>query len=122
MAKKVLIVEDDFDFATSLELALDLIGYQAIIAASAEIAQTVMAEMGGEITVGFFDIKLQGQDGIGCYEQIRETYPDFTGIVMTGFRDETLFERARSVGIVEVLRKPFRMARFMELVRRYAEA
>ncbi len=120
MTKKILIVEDDRDFAASLELALDLAGLEALVATSAEEACRLVREGQGEIRVGFFDIKLPGEDGISCFESIRAELPELVGVVMTGFRDEKLMERARSAGAVEILLKPFRMVRFMELARKYA--
>lgn len=119
MPGKILIVEDDSDFAASLELALELSGLKAILADSAESAYRLFDDEDIDVRAGFFDIKLPGEDGITCLETIRSLRPGFTGIVMTGFRDEGLIARARAAGAVEVLLKPFKMARFMELAREH---
>lgn len=120
MSIKVLIVEDDPDFAASLELALDLIGLSAVIAGSAEEALEIMSSGAEEIKMGFFDIKLPQEDGISCYAKIRSQRSDFTGVVMTGFRDEKILDRARAVGPADILLKPFKMAHFMDLAKKYS--
>ena len=114
-----MIVEDDTDFAASLELALDIIGLSVMIAGSAEAAYEIMEANHGNISLVFFDIKLPQEDGLSCYEKIRTKHPGVTGIVMTGFRDEKILARARSVGAVEVLLKPFRLADFMALAKKH---
>ncbi len=120
MTQRVLIVEDDPDFAASLELALDLINIEAVVASSAEEAHLVMEELSQEIRLGFFDVKLPQEDGISCYKRISERLHGFTGVVMTGFRDDKIMGRARDAGAVEVLLKPFKMAQFMELAKQYS--
>ena len=119
MPARVLIVEDDTDFATSLVMALDLVGIEATVAQSAEEAIAIMSRETGQIKLGFFDIKLPQEDGISCFGKVRSENPDFTGIIMTGFRDENLLAKARAAGVVEVLLKPFKMAEFMNLAQRY---
>lgn len=119
MRSKILIVEDDRDFASSLEMALELIDRKSVVAGSAEEALQLLRESRDEISIGFFDIKLPGEDGISCFEKIRQERPGMVGVIMTGFRDEQVMERARSAGAVEILLKPFKMANFMELAKKY---
>ena len=119
MTSKVLIVEDDPDFATSLELALDLAGIETVVTMTAEEAYAIVKESPDEIRLGFFDVKLPQEDGISCYKRIREENPGFNGVIMTGFRDDKISAQAKDAGALDVLLKPFRMARFMELAKRY---
>lgn len=120
MSPRILIVEDDSDFSYSLKLALGLVDLSVIIAGSAEEAYRLFADATEEIRLGFFDIKLPGEDGITCFEKIKAANPSLVGIVMTGFRDEKLLEKARVVGAVEILLKPFKMSYFMDLAKQYA--
>ena len=120
MSSRILIVEDDPDFAASLELALSLVNLSVVLAGSAEEAHEIFAAGAEDINAGFFDIKLPQEDGITCFENIRIGNPAFVGIVMTGFRDEKLLQRARDAGAAEILLKPFKMAYFMDLAKKYA--
>lgn len=117
--QKILIIEDDPDFATSLELNLGLRGLSAECAASAEEALALLEDRAHEIHLVFMDIKLPGMDGIDCVRKIVSCWPDLTCVIMTGFRDQERIERARSAGAAEVLFKPFRMDRFLALVDKF---
>lgn len=119
MTRRILIVEDDPDFAYSLELALQISDIQCLLAGSAEEAYQIFDADGDQVELAFFDIKLPGDDGISCFEKIARTRPDLTGIVMTGFRDEALQQRARDAGAVEILLKPFRLKHFITLTKQY---
>ncbi|MBE0501436.1 MAG: response regulator [Desulfuromonadales bacterium] len=122
MTASVLLVEDDHDFATSLVIALGLIDIDVVRAESAERALELFAPEAQRFRLVFCDIKLPGLDGISCLEKLRALKPDLVGVVMTGFRDEALFERARNAGAVDILLKPFKMSSFMALAKKYIES
>jgi DNA-binding NtrC family response regulator len=119
MEASVLLVEDDHDFASSLELALGLIDIEVVRAGSTEQALELFDSGRNSFKLVFCDMKLPGADGISCLEQLFFRNKAIVGVMMTGFRDEALFDRARSVGVAEILLKPFRMADFMDLTRKY---
>jgi DNA-binding NtrC family response regulator len=121
MVAPVLIIEDDHDFAASLELALGLIGVDAIRVESAEQALELLDVGVYCFRLVFCDVKLPGIDGIACLEQVRGRDESLVCVLMTGFRDDVLFERARNVGVVEILLKPFKMSDFMALTKKYLE-
>ena len=122
MIASVLLVEDDHDFATSLVIALGLIDIDVVRAESAERAIELFATEAQRFRLAICDIKLPGLDGISCLEKLRTLKPDLVGVVMTGFRDEALFERARNAGAVDILLKPFKLSDFMALAKKYIES
>ena len=62
------------------------------------------------------DIKLPGTSGVECLADIRQDFPDARVVMMTGFSEPALLERARQAGAVDVLRKPFRMRELFSYV------
>lgn len=119
MKASVLLVEDDQDFASSLELALGLIDIAVTRSESSEQAIELFDSETNNFKLVFCDMKLPGADGISCLEQLLSRNKDIIGVMMTGFRDEALFDRARRAGAEEILLKPFRMADFMDIARKY---
>jgi DNA-binding NtrC family response regulator len=119
MAAPVLLIEDDNDFATSLELALGLIDVTVERATTAEQAIELFNAGENSFRLVFCDMKLPGVDGISCFEELLVCKNDIIVVMMTGFRDEALFDRARNAGAVEILLKPFKMADFMTLTKKY---
>ena len=104
---RVLIVEDDRDFAESLVIALGTRNCQVKIAYTGEDAIRMFHEHSFDIA--FMDIKLPGKNGVQSMAEILEFVPAARIVMMTGFSEPSLLEQARSTGAVDVLRKPFRM-------------
>lgn len=104
---KVLIVEDDPDFAESLMIALGVHDCHVDIARTGEEAIRKFHSLCYDIT--FMDIKLPGKNGVECLAEIREFCPNAYVVMMTGFSEATLLDKARQAGAVDVLRKPFRL-------------
>jgi len=121
MNSRVLIVEDDPDFAETLAIALEILDFGVVRFRSAEEAEAHAGVSGlTDVRLGFFDVKLAKEDGITCMRKLLNSSPGLNGVIMTGFRDERLMQQARDAGAVDVLLKPFRMSAFIALVREYA--
>lgn len=104
---KVLIVEDDPDFAESLMIALGVRDCHVDIARTGEEAIRKFRSLSYDIA--FMDIKLPGKNGVESLVEIRGFCPDAYVVMMTGFSEATLLDKARKAGAVDVLRKPFRL-------------
>jgi DNA-binding response OmpR family regulator len=104
---KVLIVEDDPDFAESLMIALGVRDCHVDIARTGEEAIRKFRSLCYDIA--FMDIKLPGKNGVESLAEIREFCPDAYVVMMTGFSEATLLDKARKAGAVDILRKPFRL-------------
>ncbi len=110
--RKILIVEDDVDFAGTLTLPLEMRHHSVQIAYNGFEAIRISQDQAFDVC--FLDIKMPGMTGIECLRKIKELLPATTRFVMmTGFRDEALFEEARQAGAREILLKPFKMAEFL---------
>jgi DNA-binding response OmpR family regulator len=103
----VLIVEDDPDFAESLMIALGVRNCHVDIARSGEEAINKFRNLSYDIA--FMDIKLPGKNGVESLAEIRDICPTAYVVMMTGFSETALLDRARGAGAVDILRKPFRL-------------
>lgn len=106
-ATRVLVVEDDRDFAESLVIALGTRNCQVKIVYTGEDAIRMFHEHSFDIA--FMDIKLPGKNGVQSLAEILEFVPQARIVMMTGFSEPSLLEQARRTGAVDVLCKPFRM-------------
>ncbi|MDH3998639.1 MAG: response regulator [Desulfuromonadales bacterium] len=104
---KVLIVEDDQDFAESLVIALGVRNCLVDVARTGEEAIRKFRDFSYDIA--FMDIKLPGKNGVESLAEIRGFCPDARVVMMTGFSEAALLDTARKAGAVDVLRKPFRL-------------
>ncbi len=105
--KNVLIVEDDPDFAESLMIALGVRNCHVDIARTGEEAVMKFRNLCYDIT--FMDIKLPGKNGVESLAEIMGFCPEAKVVMMTGFSEASLLDRARQAGAIDILRKPFRL-------------
>jgi len=104
---KVLIVEDDPDFAESLMIALGVRNCHVDVARTGEEAIKKFQNFCYDIA--FMDIKLPGKNGVESLAEILDFCPAAHVVMMTGFSEATLLDKARQAGAVDILRKPFRL-------------
>jgi CheY-like chemotaxis protein len=101
---RVLIVDDDQDFAESLALLIEGRGYQVEIAFSGEEALTRFRQQDFDIT--FIDVRLPGKNGLESFLDIRKLKPSARVVMMTGYSVEQLLEQVVEHGDWGVLNKP----------------
>jgi len=104
---KVLIVEDDPDFAESLMIALGVRNCHVDIARTGEEAIRKFRNLCYDIA--FMDIKLPGKNGVECLAEIHDFCPAAKVVMMTGFSEASVLDKARQAGAIDILRKPFRL-------------
>lgn len=101
------MVEDEPLYAMQLRICLDELGYQALgPAPDAAQALTLFAATQPDLVL--LDIGLQGDvDGIALAAQLRALRPDLPVLFITSFADRPTFERAKALGPLAYVNKPF---------------
>ena len=104
---RVLIVEDEPLYALQLRICLDELGYQALGPAP-DAAQALALFAGTHPDLVLLDIGLQGDvDGISLAGLLRAQRPDLPVLFITAFTDRPTFERAKVLGPLAYVNKPF---------------
>ena len=103
--KKILIVEDETIFATSMQRVLVKSGYEVSEPVSTgEEAVERAKEEAPDLVI--MDVMLEGEiDGIEAAMDIRSLY-NIPIVFISGYQDEKLLKRAKSVGSSIYLIKP----------------
>ena len=112
MAPHILIVDDDLSIRNAMHEFIELSGYDASVASSAEEALDVLA--GNVIEVVITDIMLPGMDGLALTDRVKRDH-EVDVIVMTGYSTEYSYEEAINKGASDFVFKP---VRFEELLLR----
>lgn len=102
---KVLIVEDEAIFAMSMGRVVTMLGYETCgpLATGEEAVRWAEKE---NLDLIIMDVSLKGQlDGIEAARQIRLAY-DVPIIFISGYQEEKLLEKARSIKFTTYLIKP----------------
>jgi len=118
MAKdvRILIVDDDVEFAESLKDILDAEGYGPQIVNGAN-------EAIDEVERDFFDIilmdiKMPTMNGVDAFKKIKAISPKTVVIMMTAFSVEDLIKNAIEEGTFGILYKPLDIKKLMEIIAR----
>ncbi len=104
---KILVVEDEFIIAQSIENSLEMMGYTVIdvVSSGKKAIEKTESEKPDLILM---DIKLQGEmDGIEAASQIRSLF-NVPVIFLTAYTDEYLKKRAEKTYPVGYITKPFK--------------
>ena len=119
-ACRVLVVEDDEDFAEGLADVLELEGFDVVTAPSGEAG---LERFGREaFDIAILDMKLPGMNGVEVLVAIKALSPSTEVVMVTGFTEPELIEQARRHGARGVVHKPFEIRRIVEILDRSSEA
>lgn len=113
---RILIVDDDLDFAASLKLILENENYHPLMAHSEEEALESVEE--NTVDLALLDIRLGQDDGIDLLLKLKEIHPDILCVMVTGFGSiETAIQALRN-GAYDYLRKPVNPGELLATLRR----
>jgi len=114
----ILVVDDQFGDRETLKTILEDKGYKVATATDGTEALRLVQERHFDII--FLDIKLPGMDGVETFERVKKLDPKAVVIMMTGYTEEDLVNRAVSGGAYTCIYKPFAMEKVIELVDKIA--
>ncbi len=106
-ASRLLIVDDDSDFAVSLAEFLELCDHQVDITFTGK--DGVEAAKKNYYDAVLMDISLPGLNGIESLRQIRQANPAVRCFLMTGFSADHIAKQGIEAGAVEILTKPIEL-------------
>jgi CheY-like chemotaxis protein len=105
MAKfKVLLVDDEKEFISTLAERLQMRGLDPKVVFSGEQALAVLQESLPDVMV--LDLKMPGIDGLEVLRRVKRRYPQVQVIILTGHGSEKDEAAARRLGAFDHLQKP----------------
>jgi CheY-like chemotaxis protein len=116
MAKKILVVEDDFDTRYILSLILKTEGYEVITAADGECALAVMGEQKPDLLIT--DISMPRLNGIELTRKIRlkQEMAEMPILAITAYGAVTM-KNALAAGASACARKPLVFKDFLPMIK-----
>src|SRR6185503_5182129 len=115
---RFLIVDDDEDLGSVVEMILQLDGHETVVLKRSQ--EAVAAQRARPADVLITDIFMPDQDGLETIQQFRREFPQVKIIAMSGggdtLRNVSYLFSAREMGAVQVLRKPFEKEALLNVV------
>ncbi len=113
---KILVVDDNEDFAESMADVLGLDDHEVHTAYSGEEAEEKVKDQ--DYDVIFMDVKLPGRNGVEVFQDISKANNRVRIIMMTGYSVETLLDQAVQNGAWDVLYKPIDMEHVLDMLQK----
>jgi DNA-binding NtrC family response regulator len=112
---KVLLVDDEQEFAESLSDRLQLRDVKAKVAHDGEQALEAMKEDEADVMV--LDLRMPGIDGIEVLRRVKKDHPNVSVVILTGHGNEKDEEDALRLGASAFLKKPVDVDQLIGAVR-----
>jgi len=106
--KNILIIDDDPGIRECLGDAVNRYGYRPVPHADGASALSLLAS-GEPIDAAIVDLIMPGMDGLEFLVRAKLLAPDLPCIVLSGDRSMEDYLKAKQLGVVEYLTKPFRI-------------
>lgn len=113
----LLLVDDDDAVRNSGEQILGTYGYAVIPASDAEQALQIYRDRKDGIDLVILDLIMPGMAGTQCLEKILEMNPRAKVVIASGYAVNEEIERAATSGASAFIKKPYDVARMLEVVR-----
>jgi PAS domain S-box-containing protein len=104
----LMIVDDERSLVALAEEIVASLGYEPVGFESSRAALAAFRSTPDRFDAVLTDQTMPDLNGLGLVSRIRELRPSMPVILMSGHDDAELHDRAQSVGVREVLRKPLR--------------
>lgn len=114
-ALKLLVIDDDADFAEGLSIALELEGCTVDMVSNGQ--NGIAAAKDATYDAILSDVGLPGLNGVETLRQIRQVSPATRCFLLTGYSADDLLQQGIDAGAVEILTKPINVE---ELLRHIA--
>ena len=116
---RVLLVDDDVDFITSLQSMLEIEGYEVAAVNDPTAAMGRLREFNPDIAL--VDLRLGADNGIALTGEMIRLFPDLICVIVTAYSDTDSAIAALQSGVYDYLRKPFEAEELFAVMRRCGE-
>lgn len=119
MGIKVLLVDDEKDFADALAQRLEIRGFSMKVAYSGDTAIEILS--GNDMDVVIMDIKMPGMEGIEALERVKSMNPLIEVVMLTAHGSLGEAIRTMKIGAHDFLMKPAPIDDIIEKITAAAE-
>jgi DNA-binding response OmpR family regulator len=111
---KVLLVDDEEDFVTSLSERIGARDVSPDVAFDGEEALEKIRKEAPDVMV--LDLKMPGMHGLEVLERVKKAFPALQVVILTGHGSKKDEEEARRLGAFAYLKKPVGLDKLMKTV------
>ena len=116
--KKILLVEDELDFAKMVKIRLESLGYEVSIAGDAYSGTQAIIKSTPDLII--LDLMMPAGGGFSILERIRSIPAKATipVVIVTGKTiDDAVKEKAKAYGVSAIFSKPYDSVQFVQKIK-----
>ena len=113
-AKRILLVDDDYEIVESMRITLEARGYQILIARDGNQGLAMAERENPDLLI--LDMMMPKRSGFLVLEKLLRSKPTLPAIMITANEGSRHKAYAEMLGVKDYLRKPFPMDRLLESV------
>jgi CheY-like chemotaxis protein len=103
----ILLVDDEAAIRAAVELMLQTHGYEVLVAAGGSEALRLWEENRDRVRLVMTDLMMPGVNGVALLRELHRRAPDLPLVACTGLNHDRNLDELTSIGVRDVLRKPF---------------
>ena len=111
---RILIADDEVEFASTLATRLQLRGYVTEIVNSGEETLEAIARQVPDLLL--LDLKMPDLDGLEVLAQLRENHQELKVIILTGHGSFTSGHQGMALGAFDYIMKPVELSLLLEKI------
>lgn len=116
--KTILLVDDDVDLLENTAFMMRGMGHDVFTARDGEEGVSKYKDIKPDLT--FMDIRMPIMDGYDSFFKIKQIDPNAKVILITAYnQDEKKYLKAKSVGLLDSISKPYSFETLEELINKY---
>ncbi len=120
MKKKILFIDDEKDILIVGELFIQSLGYEALLIDSGEKAlQFMNSKYISEINLIFLDVMMPVINGFDVLRFMKNSNIQIPTILQTGIVNDSDLKKARNLGVVDYVGKPYTKKNMEHLIKKY---
>jgi len=117
MVKKILVLDDEENYAEMLESLLEQHYFVVDSATKPELALKSLEQEGYDLVIS--DYKMPVMDGADFLQKARDINPDLPFIIISGLMNTPELVKVANMGVTLVLEKPIDIENFLNQVKRF---
>lgn len=114
----ILVIDDEEIVLNVLRIMLGKLGYQPLLAQTAEEGLAYAQNHEGPIDLTILDIVLPVSSGAEVYPQLKELRPEMKVIVCSGYAEDQVSQKLLELGANAFVPKPFRLEALAPTIRK----
>lgn len=100
----VIVIDDDPEMLVSFQTIFENTGFNLVTANSGLKALEIARKQ--EFHIAFIDLFMPEMDGLDTLKEMKKLNPELIAVMISGFRNEDMLEKALKAGAYDYLYKP----------------